>query len=133
MGRDKLEIHLKDYKARNELKQLTPKEENALKDMRIVQELYARGFDFMPINIFEVKAKRFQIIDNKIMPALIAIDGLGEIAAESIEIASRKGSYLSKDDFKQRAKIGKTVADLLDSLGILGDMPETNQLSLFDM
>jgi len=133
MGRDKLEVHLKDYKARNELKQLTPKEENTLKDMRIVQELYARGFDFMPINIFEVKAKRFQIIDNKIMPALIAIDGLGEIAAESIEIASRKGSYLSKDDFKQRAKIGKTVADLLDSLGILGDMPETNQLSLFDM
>jgi len=133
MGRDQLEIHLKDYKARNELKLLTPKEENTLKDMRIVQELYARGFDFLPIDLFQVKAKRFQIIDNKIMPALIAIDGLGETAAESIEIASKKGSYLSKDDFKQRAKIGKTVADLLDSLGILGDMPETNQLSLFDL
>ena len=133
MGRDILEIQLKDYKARNDLKLLTPKEENTLKDMRIVQELYARGFDFLPIDLFKVKAKRFQIIDNKIMPALIAIDGLGETAAESIEIASRKGSYLSKDDFKQRAKIGKTVADLLDSLGILGDMPETNQLSLFDL
>ncbi|MFV0241124.1 MAG: PolC-type DNA polymerase III, partial [Lacrimispora sphenoides] len=66
MGREKLEEFLKDYKARNELKLLTPKEENTLKDMRIVQEMYARGFDFMPIDLFQVKARRFQIIEGKI-------------------------------------------------------------------
>lgn len=133
MGREKLEVHLKDYKARNELKLLAPKEENTLKDMRIVQELYARGFEFLPIDLFTAKAKKFQIIDGKIMPALTAIDGLGENAAESIELASRQGEYLSKEDFRQRAKIGKTIADLMDSLGILGNIPETNQLSLFDL
>ena len=102
-------------------------------DMKIVQEMYARGFEFMPIDIFKAKARHFQIIDGKIMPALTAIDGLGETAAESIEIASRSGSYLSKDDFRQRAKVGKSITDLLDGLGILGDLPETNQLSLFDL
>lgn len=67
------------------------------------------------------------------MPSLIAIDGLGETAAESIEIASAQGSFLSKEDFRQSAKVGKTVADLLDSLKILGELPESNQLTLFDL
>lgn len=133
MGRNKLEQFLEDYKTRNKQKLLSPKEEDTLKDMRIVQEMYARGFSFMPIDLFKVRARNFQIIDGKIMPSLTAIDGLGESAAETIEIAAASGPFLSKDDFKQRAKVGQSVTDLLDALGILGNLPESNQLSLFDM
>ena len=66
------------------------------------------------------------------MPSLKAIDGLGEVAAESIEIAARDGAFLSKEDFKARAKVGDSAVSLLDSFGILGSLPDTNQLSLFD-
>lgn len=133
MGRNKLEQFLEDYKNRNKQKLLSPKEEDTLKDMRIVQEMYARGFEFMPIDLFKVKARSFQIIDGKIMPSLTAIDGLGESAAETIEIAAADGEFLSKEDFKRRAKVGQSVTDLLDGLGILGNLPESNQLSLFDV
>lgn len=132
MGREKLEYYIKDYRERHNAKLLSPTEEGVYADMRIVQEFYARGFEFMPIDIFRAKARSFQIIDGKIMPSLKAIDGLGEVAAEAIEIAARDGEFLSKEDFKSRAKVGDSAVSLLDSFGILGSIPDTNQLSLFD-
>ena len=53
-------------------------------------------------------------------------------AAEAMEIAAKDGPYLSKDDFRQRTKVSKTLVDLMADMGLLGDLPETNQLSLFD-
>ena len=55
-----------------------------------------------------------------------------EKAAEAVEEAAKDGPYLSKDDFRQRTKVSKTVIDLMGELGLLGDLPESNQLSLFD-
>ena len=130
LGRTRLENYMADYKAR--MDELTPKEQNSYKDMKLVQEMYARGFDFMPIDLTKVHAKNFQIIDGKIMPALSSIDGVGENAAEAIVESARYGPYLSKDDFRERSKASKTIVDKLADLGILGDIPESNQISLFD-
>ena len=57
---------------------------------------------------------------------------MGDKAADAVEMAAKDGKFLSKDDFRQRTKVSKTVVDLMDELGLLGDMPESNQLSLFD-
>ena len=130
MGRDKLEIHLADYKKRSDT--LSNREQDTLRDMRIVQEMYARGFEFLPIDIFQVQATAFQIIDGKLMPSLSSIAGLGEKAAEGIVEAAKDGTFLSKEDFMNRTKVGKTICGMLDDLGLLGDLPESNQLSLFD-
>ena len=100
--------------------------------MRIVQEMYARGFQFLPLDIYRATATRFQIIDGMLMPSLGTIDGMGEKAAEAVEEAAKDGKFLSKDDFRQRTKASKTLIDLMADLGILGDLPESNQLSLFD-
>ena len=108
------------------------KEQDTLKDMRIVQEMYARGYDFMPIDIYKAKARSFQIIDGKIMPSFKVIDKVGEVAGEGIEIAARAGEFLSKVDLRARAKVGQTVIDKLNDLGLLGSMADSNQLSLFD-
>jgi drug/metabolite transporter (DMT)-like permease len=86
MGRDKLEYFLTDYKARKAENQLTNAEEDELKDMRIVQEMYARGFDFTPINLYQAKARSFQIIDGKIMPSFKVIDKVGEVALSSLTL-----------------------------------------------
>ena len=100
--------------------------------MKLVQEMYARGFEFMPIDLFKAHSRNFQIIDGKIMPSFNSIDGLGEKAADAIVEAAKDGPFLSKDDFRERSKASKTIVDLLDSLGILGNLPESNQISLFD-
>ncbi|MBD9088288.1 MAG: PolC-type DNA polymerase III [Lachnospira sp.] len=132
MGRDKLEYFIDDYKNKKSLGTITNTEEDELKDMRIVQEMYARGYDFMPIDIYKAKARSFQIIDGKIMPSFKVIDKVGEVAGEGIEIAARSGEFLSKDDLRARAKVGQTVIDKLNDLGLLGSMADSNQLSLFD-
>lgn len=86
----------------------------------------------MPIDIFTASSRSFQIVDGKLMPSINSIDGLGEKVADSIVEAAKDGPFLSKDDFRERAKVSKTVVDLMASLGLLGDLPESNQLSLFD-
>ncbi len=129
-GQRHLESVMADYKKRSDT--LSNKEKDAYGDMRIVQEMYARGFEFMPIDIFRAQSRLFQIIDGKLMPSLSSIDGLGEKAADAIVEAAKDGPFLSKDDFRQRTKVSKTVIDLMASLNLLGDLPETNQISLFD-
>ena len=129
-GQKHLEAVMKDYKSRSD--SLSKKEQDTLKDMKIVQEMYARGFEFEPIDIFRAHSRNFQIFDGKIMPSLSSIDGLGEKAADAIVEAAKDGPFLSKDDFRMRTKASKTIIDLMSDLGILGDLPESNQISLFD-
>ncbi len=130
-GQAHLEATLADYKKRSD--SLSNKEQDCMRDMRLVQEMYARGFDFMPIDVFRAHSRNFQIIDGKIMPSLSSIDGLGEKAADAIMEAAKDGPFLSKDDFRIRTKVSKTVIELMSSLGLLGDIPESNQISLFDL
>jgi DNA polymerase-3 subunit alpha (Gram-positive type) len=130
-GKDKLEYYLSDYKKRADI--LSKKELDTLKDMRVVQEMYARGFEFKPIDLYSANAHRFEVVDGKLMPALSTIDGLGDKAADAVVEAAKDGRFLSKDDFRQRTKVSKTVIDLMGDLGLMGDLPESNQLSLFDI
>ena len=110
-----LERHLENYK-RNQDK-LTAKEQDTLRDMRIVQEMYARGFEFEPIDIYQADAGRFKIVNNKIMPSLNSIDGMGDKAAEAVVEEAKKGKFLSKEDFWQRTKVSKTTIDVMGGLG----------------
>ncbi|MGF0031790.1 PolC-type DNA polymerase III [Bariatricus sp. SGI.154] len=129
-GKEKLQYYIDDYTKRSD--SLSKKEQDTMKDMRIVQEMYARGFEFEPMDIYKAKATKFLIIDGKLMPPFSSIDGMGEKAAEAVEEASKDGPYLSLDDFRQRTKASKTVIDYMAELGILAGLPESNQLSLFD-
>ena len=130
-GKERLAYYMADYKRRSD--SLSKKEQDTMKDMRIVQEMYARGFEFLPVDIYRAKAHHFQIIEGKLMPSLSTIEGLGDKAADQLEAAAKDGPFLSKDDLRQRSKLSKTVIDLMGDLGLLGDMPESNQLSLFDL
>ena len=67
------------------------------------------------------------------MPPFSSIEGMGDKAAEAVEAASADGPYLSRDDFRQRTKVSKTVIDLMNELGLFEGIPESNQLSLFDL
>ncbi len=131
-GKDKLQYFMGEYEKKAKDGTIANKEEDALSDMKIVQEMYARGFEFQKIDIYKAHANRFQIIDGKLMPALNTIDGLGDNSAIAVVEAVKDGPFLSKDDFRQRTKVSQTNIDLMSDLGLFGDLPDTNQLSLFD-
>jgi DNA polymerase-3 subunit alpha (Gram-positive type) len=101
--------------------------------MRVVQEMYARGLEFTTLDLYRAKAHDFQIVEGRIMPSLSSIQGLGEKAAEVITEAAKKGAFLSRDDFRERTRINKTVLELMERLGLFAGMAESNQMSLFDM
>ncbi|WFR59953.1 PolC-type DNA polymerase III [Anaerocolumna sp. AGMB13025] len=130
LGSERLERYMADYKRRSN--ELSKKEQDVLKDMKIVQEMYARGFEFMPIDIYTAKAHHFQIIDGKLMPSLSTIDGLGDKAADGVVDAVKDGKFLSRDDFRSRCKVSSTVVDLMADLNLFGDLPISNQISLMD-
>lgn len=130
LGRDRLEYYLEDYKKRKDT--LSKKEQDTLRDMRVVQEMYARGYEFVPVDLYKAQAHRFQIVDGRLMPALDTIDGLGDKAADAVVLAAMDGPFLSKDDFQNRTKVSKTVTALMDDLKIFGNLPQSNQISLFD-
>lgn len=129
-GREHLENVMADYKRRSST--LTKKEQDTYRDMRIVQEMYARGFSFVPIDIYSADAHRFQIIGDKLMPSLSSIDGMGETAAKGVVEGAKQGKYLSREDFKIRCKVSSTVVDTMARLGLFGDLPQSNQMSLLD-
>ncbi|MCM1189505.1 MAG: PolC-type DNA polymerase III [bacterium] len=139
-GQTHLENLMREYRRRMDAaankepgaQPLSNKEELAYGDMRVVQEMYARGFEFEPIDIFRAQSRSFQIVGDKLMPSLSSIDGLGDKAADAIVEAAKDGPFLSRDDFRERTKVSKTIVDMMADLGLLGDLPESNQLSLFD-
>ena len=97
-------------------------------DMRIVQEMYARGFEFEPIDIFRAQSRSFQIVDGKLMPSLNSIDGLGEKGGRChCWKLPRTGPFpLQRLIFVEELRVSKTIIDLMDSLGLpLGDLPES--------
>ena len=128
--------HLKDeMKALNnkaKTEKLSAKESGMYDDMRLVLEFYERGFDFMPIDIYKAKARHFQIIDGKLMPSLSTINGLGDKAAEQIEDAASKYKFVSRQDFKQKSKLGETTVEAMAELGILSMLPKSDQMSFED-
>ena len=130
-GQQHLEEIMDDFNARKD--ELSNMEQDQYGDMCLVEEMYARGFEFVPIDIYRAQPHRFQIVDGKLMPSLDAIDGLGAVAADSIALAARDGQFLSMEDLRNRAKVGKSITDTLVRLGICSDLPETSQISLFDL
>lgn len=108
------------------------KDESMYPVLEIVLEMYERGFNFLPIDLYKSDALKFKIEDGAIRPPLNSIAGMGQIAATSIQEAREKGEFISKQDIKKRAKVGDATIALLEKFGCVEGMSETNQISLFD-
>ncbi|MBE5843065.1 MAG: PolC-type DNA polymerase III [Butyrivibrio sp.] len=129
-GEGNLHRWMNEYRAKGD--EMTNAEQNELAAMRLAEEMYERGVEVMPIDIFKAASRSFQVFGDKIMPSLVSIDGLGEKAADQIVEAAKDGPFISKDDFKQRTKCPQAVVDRMAEMGLLGDIPESNQISIFD-
>lgn len=138
-GKQAVESYLSEYDKKvahakeNKLPGLSDKEDKEYGDMLLVQEMYARGYEFLPIDLYKSDARYFKIEDGKIRPPFVSIDGMGETAADTLMIAAAKSPFISKDDIRTRGGVPKTVVATLDRLGITEGLPESDQISFFDM
>lgn len=128
-GQDRVRNKIKELESKGN--NITQKEKNVLTILEVANEMYARGINFLPIDIYNSDSVKFQITKDGLRPPLNALQGLGTSAAQNIIEARRGGPFLSIDDLRIRAKISKTVIEILQKNKCLDGMPESNQMSLF--
>ena len=107
------------------------KDKNMYPILELVLEMYERGINFLPIDLYKSHSTKFISEENGIRPPLNSIPGLGTVAAESIVKAREEEPFMCVDDIRMRAKAGSSVIDLLKTAGCLKGLPESNQMSLF--
>ena len=110
----------------------TAKDEDLLTTLEVVYEFYLRGFEFLPISIYESHATKFLIKDGNILPPFVAVSGLGENAALDIMKGREGKEFLSIEEFSLACpKASKTHIQMLKDAGAFGDLPDTSQVSFF--
>ncbi|MGT2757532.1 PolC-type DNA polymerase III [Streptococcus ovuberis] len=100
--------------------------------LEIVNEMLERGFKFGKLDLYRSDAIDFQIEGDTLIPPFVAMDGLGENVAKQLVKARSEGEFLSKTELRKRGGLSTTLVEKMSDMGILGNMPEDNQLSLFD-
>ena len=121
-----------NIQAINDNEEATDKDEDLLTTLEVVYEYYLRGFDFLPIDLYESHAIKFLIKDGKILPPFVAISGLGESAAWDLMRGREGKHFLSIEEVAAACpKVSKTHMQMLKQAGAFGDLPDTSQVSLF--
>jgi DNA polymerase-3 subunit alpha (Gram-positive type) len=110
----------------------TTKEKDTYTVLEVAREMYKRGYRCEKVDLYKSDDKKFQIFEGGILPPLTGLQGLGENAAISIKSEREKGEFISVEDITKRAKVTKTVIEVLDKHGCLKNMDRTNQLTLFN-
>ena len=122
---------MKELEEKMKSKDFTDKDENVYTILEICLEMYKRGFEFLPIDIYKSHPTSFLEEDGKILPSLNALGGLGINAAKSLSQARESGEFLSQEELRTRAGLNKTVIEMLQRNGCLDGIPETSQISFF--
>jgi DNA polymerase-3 subunit alpha (Gram-positive type) len=119
------DILVKGYEASN-------KENGQAESLKVALEAAARGIKFLPVDLYKSDATVWVAAsDTEIYPPFNAIEGLGDTVAQNIVRERENGAFLSIEDVQKRGKVSQTLIDKMKEMGILKDLPDSNQLSLF--
>ncbi len=109
----------------------SPKEKSLQTVLELALEMTRRGFAFETLDLYRSDATRFLVKDGSLLPPFAAAAGIGDAAARNIVAARAMAQFLSVEDLQERARLTKTVIELLGGYGCLAGLPASNQLSLF--
>ncbi len=112
---------------------MTTNEKSIYTILEICLEMYERGIEFLPVDLYKSHAKKFQKVGNSILPPLNAFQGVGDAAAEGIMEAAKEGTFMSQEDLKNRSGANKSVIETLAQNGVLKNLPESSQVNMFDI
>ena len=133
------EIMFSEYMVMTKIKELeampdlTTKDKGILTVLELCNEMFKRGFEFLQVDLYKSHTSKFTIEDGALRLPFTAIKGLGETAAQTISEAREKEAFFSKDDLLTRTKISKTILEQMDKIGCTADLPDSAQMTLFDM
>ena len=130
-GHDGIKRNMAQIKVMAQTQKLDKKNTDKYTALQIANEMYARGYEFLPVDIYKSHATQFKTEDGKIRLPFDSVPGLGETAAIKLMQGQEKGDYISVDELKSRCEIGQSIADMLLSLNACGDLPVTSQVTLF--
>jgi len=130
-GKEKVKAKMKEIEELGN--QATPKDKDMYDDLELVLEMYERGFKFLPIDLYKSHATRFLLEEEGLRPPINSISGMGTVAAEGLYNAAQEKPFNSIEDVKKRAKIGNATIDSLRKFGCFKGIPESDQMSLFDV
>ena len=128
-GKKKVKDYIADIDRRG--KEASAKEISSIPTFQLVVECMSRGIKFLPISLEKSTAKCYVPEDGAIRMPFSSLPGLGESAAENIERARDEEMFFSVDDLSTRAKLSKSVIEILRRNGVLDGINETDQLSFF--
>jgi len=124
---------MKEIQTKISNKESTDKDEKVYTILELCLEMYKRGLEFLPVDIYKSHPTEFLEVDEKILPPLNSFAGLGTNAALSLAKAREDGPFLSQEELQSRAKLNKTIMEMLVKCGCLSDLPESSQIGFFDM
>jgi DNA polymerase-3 subunit alpha (Gram-positive type) len=129
-GKEAVRLKLNEI---SKIDKATKKEQDLSTVLEVVYEMYARGFEFLKVNLYQSHFNEFRVEDGKILPPLQALSGVGENVARNIYNEGQREEFISKEDLRIRTKSSKTVIETLGIHGCLKNLPETNQLQFLDL
>ena len=130
-GHSAVREKMSQIKRKMSVHEASDKEEKEYATLQIVNEMFARGVEVLPIDIYKSDAKMYMVEDGKIRLPFSSLPGVGEAAAISLAEAGKEGEYLSIEDMQLKTKVTKAVIETLKEVGVLGGLPESSQMSLF--
>lgn len=131
-GLEKVKARMADISEKRKTNQASNVEQDLYTTLELVNEMLERGFHFGKLDLYRSQATEFLIEENTLIPPFVAMEGLGENVAKQIVAAREEGEFLSKTELRKRGGVSTSLVEKMDEMGILGNMPEDNQLSLFD-
>ena len=131
-GEERVREEMRSINAKKKDGTVTPKEENLIPILEICIEMYARGINFVPVDLYESHATDFRQVEGGILPPLSALPGLSENDAISITEERKNGEFRNVEDLRLRTGIGKNPLNILEENGCFDNLPDTDQVSLFD-
>lgn len=130
-GHQAVRDKMNNIKQKQSVHEATAKDEAEFQTLQIVNEMMARKFEFLPVDIYKSEAKMFKVEDGKIRLPFSSLPGVGGAAADSLAETGKHTEYLSIEDMQIKTKVTKAVIETLKDVGVLKDLPESSQMSLF--
>lgn len=130
-GHQAVRDKMNNIKQKQSVHEATAKDEAELQTLQIVNEMMARKIEFLPVDIYKSEAKMFKVEDGKIRLPFSSLPGVGGAAADSLAETGKHTEYLSIEDMQIKTKVTKAVIETLKDVGVLKDLPESSQMSLF--
>ncbi len=128
-GKESIEARLAELREKGNA--MTVKEGDMYQSLQMMNEMYARGIRFLPIDLYKSHPTQYRVEGENVRLPFTAMKGIGASAAMAFAEAVKEGDFCSVEELAAKPGVGKTIIESLREVGALKDLPESSQMTLF--